>query len=116
MSLRQSGILRRQSLVDIDAVPGRLARVQVAIGKPVIVRKYRIGLLRVPHVLLDTEVVHAQIEVERCGHADGTEVCRSMATGPHVIQQTHINGTVTIERRPGVYERVNIRRIRPYRS
>ena len=27
----------------------------------------------------------------------------------------HVNGTVTICRRPGILERVNIRRIRPYR-
>ena len=36
------------------------------------------------------------------------------AVGPFVIQQVHVNGTVTIKRSPNVYERINIRRLRPY--
>ena len=36
-------------------------------------------------------------------------------TGPYVIEQVHVNGTVTIELRPGITERINIRRIEPYR-
>ena len=35
---------------------------------------------------------------------------------PFRIHQVHVNGTVTLERAPQVYERVNIRRIRPYRE
>jgi len=37
-------------------------------------------------------------------------------TGPYTILQTHVNGTVTIELRPGISERSNIRRIIPYRE
>jgi len=37
------------------------------------------------------------------------------ATGPYRIEQVHINGTVTIRRNARVTERINIRRIRPYR-
>jgi putative ribosome biogenesis GTPase RsgA len=36
------------------------------------------------------------------------------ATGPFVITQVHVNGTVTIQRRPNVFERISIRRIKPY--
>ena len=36
------------------------------------------------------------------------------AIGPFTIAQVHVNGTVTIERQDNVYERVNIRRVRPY--
>jgi len=36
------------------------------------------------------------------------------ATGPFVVVQSHVNGTVTIQRTPNVFERINIRRIRPY--
>ena len=36
------------------------------------------------------------------------------ATGPFVVQQAHTNGTVTIIRGPGVFERVNVRRLKPY--
>ena len=38
------------------------------------------------------------------------------ATGPFRVTRVHTNGTVTIERTPNVYERINIRRVRPYRS
>jgi hypothetical protein len=34
--------------------------------------------------------------------------------GPFVIQQVHVNGTVTIIDTPNVFERVNIHRICPY--
>jgi hypothetical protein len=37
------------------------------------------------------------------------------AIGPFVIQQVHVNGTLTILRANDVYERINIRRVRPYR-
>ena len=38
------------------------------------------------------------------------------ATGPYSVVETHVNGTVTIQRAPGVLERINIRRVRPYRE
>jgi hypothetical protein len=38
------------------------------------------------------------------------------AIGPFTIHQVHVNGTVTIQRTPYVRERINIRRIRPYRA
>ena len=37
------------------------------------------------------------------------------ATGLFTIELVHTNGTVTIRRGPYVTERINIRRIRPYR-
>ena len=36
-------------------------------------------------------------------------------TGPYTITRVHVNGNVTIQLRPGVTERINIRRILPYR-
>jgi len=36
--------------------------------------------------------------------------------GPYLITQVHTNGNVTIELRPGVTERINIRRVEPYRE
>lgn len=36
--------------------------------------------------------------------------------GPYVIQSVHVNGTVTIVLRAGVTERINIRRVIPYRE
>ena len=37
------------------------------------------------------------------------------AEGPFRVAQVHVNGTITIDRAPNVQERINIRRIRPYR-
>ena len=37
------------------------------------------------------------------------------AIGPFTVHQVHTNGTITIMRTPGVYERINVRRVKPYR-
>ena len=37
-----------------------------------------------------------------------------MYQGPFLITRVHTNGTVTIQRKPRVFQRVNIRRIKPY--
>ena len=34
--------------------------------------------------------------------------------GPYLITEVHVNGTLTIRKRPNVLERVNIRRVKPY--
>ena len=36
--------------------------------------------------------------------------------GPFTVAQVQVNRTVTMERAPGVHERINIRRIRPHRG
>jgi hypothetical protein len=38
------------------------------------------------------------------------------AVGPYPVTQVHTNGTLSIELSPGVIERVNIRRLKPYRQ
>jgi hypothetical protein len=37
-------------------------------------------------------------------------------SGPYKIMQTHVNGTVTIELKPGISERINICRVIPYKE
>ena len=37
-------------------------------------------------------------------------------SGPYKIKKMHYNGTVTMELPPGVSERINIRRVIPYRE
>ncbi len=37
-------------------------------------------------------------------------------SGPYKTVQVHVNGTVTIQLRPGLTERINIRRIIPYKQ
>jgi len=36
--------------------------------------------------------------------------------GPYRIDKIHTNGTITIERHPHTLERINIKRVRPYRQ
>ena len=47
--------------------------------------------------------------------ADNPGKLDKRAHGPYVVQQVHTNGTFTILCNAGVYERINIRRIKPYR-
>ena len=35
-------------------------------------------------------------------------------SGPYTIERVHVNGTLSIELRPGVTERINIRRVIPF--
>ncbi len=37
-------------------------------------------------------------------------------SGPYRVLQTHVNGTLTIELRPGISERLNIRRVILYKE
>jgi hypothetical protein len=37
-------------------------------------------------------------------------------SGPYRVLKTHVNGTLTIELRPGISERLNIRRVIPYKD
>jgi hypothetical protein len=37
-------------------------------------------------------------------------------SGPYRVLQTHVNGTLTIELQPGISERLNIRRVIPYKE
>jgi len=47
--------------------------------------------------------------------ADQVDKLQNRGHGPYNITQVHTNGTVTIQRTPHVRERINIRRIKPYR-
>ena len=38
------------------------------------------------------------------------------AEGPYQIAQVHVNGTLTIDRGNQVFDRINIRRLKPYRA
>ena len=39
-----------------------------------------------------------------------------IAEGPFTVAQVHTNGNVTLQLSPHVTERINIRRVRPYRT
>src|SRR5215467_4887413 len=63
------GELRRQILVDFNPQPRLVSWMHPSVLKVVGMEKDFVGLRSVPHVLLDTEVVHAQIEMQGGGHA-----------------------------------------------
>jgi hypothetical protein len=48
--------------------------------------------------------------------ASNPDKMQAKAIGPFPIARVHANGTVTIRRSPQVVERINIRRLKPYRS
>ena len=37
-------------------------------------------------------------------------------TGPYKVKRVHVNGTLTMTLRPGITERINIRRVIPYKE
>jgi hypothetical protein len=74
--------------------------------------------------LIDQRLLSANTKRFSYDYAIGDEVLKliyqpdkleARATGPFPITRVHTNGTVTIETSPGVVERINIRRIKPYR-
>ncbi len=57
-----------------------------AVPERVLVRKHLVGLVGVRHVLLDAEVVDAQVEVQRRGHAHRAQIGGAMAARAHLVQ------------------------------
>ena len=48
-------------------------------------RKHFVGLRRVAHVLLDAEIVHADVEMQSGAHADGAEIGGAVGAGSNLI-------------------------------
>src|SRR5260370_3293818 len=80
------GGFERQSFIKIDAETRCIARVHQALGKSVEMREYAVGFLRVPHEFLNTEIVNAQIKMQRGGHAHGAHIYGAVAPGADLIQ------------------------------
>jgi hypothetical protein len=74
--------------------------------------------------LIDKRLIEANAKRFAYDYAVGEKVLRlayhpdkldPRAVGPYTITQVHANGTLTIEISPCVVERINIRRVKPYR-
>ena len=74
--------------------------------------------------IIDKTLLSANTKRFSYDYAVGDEVLRLVyrpdkleprAVGPYTITQVHTNGTLSIELSPGVVERINIRRVKPYR-
>ena len=63
------------------------------------------------HHNFDSIVGNYVFEILKMGLSDSKLGLKTR--GPYRIEQVHANGTFTIHRRPGVIDRVNIRRLRP---
>ena len=57
--------------------------------------------------------VQGQKVLKKYPKPDKLGLCKE---GPYLIIQVHTNGSVTIELRPGVTERLSSRRVEPYRE
>jgi transposase InsO family protein len=74
--------------------------------------------------LIDKRLIEANTKRFAYDYSIGDEVLRlvyqpdkleARAIGPYTITRVHSNGTLSIEVSPGVIERVNLRRVKPYR-
>ena len=73
---------------------------------------------------INEDLRHANLKRHQYDYAPGQKVLKKVhnptklgvrTDGPFTVERVHVNGTLTIELRPGVSERINIRRLIPYR-
>lgn len=57
-----------------------------SVREAVVMWKNRIGFRRVPHVFLDAEVGHRNVEVQRRAHANGRQIGCPVRAGAHLIK------------------------------
>src|SRR3546814_20651115 len=87
---------------DLNAVARRLARDQIAVVEPVIVREHLVGLGRVAHIFLDAEIGHPGIEMERRAHAQDR---KSVVKGKRVSVSVDIGGRRFINKKTKIQAR-----------
>src|SRR4051794_40534062 len=79
-------VLRGGLLVDVDTEAGFFGGVHQAVREAVGVREDGVGGLRVGHVLLDAEVRHRDVQVQRGGQAHRGHVRGAVRAGAHLVQ------------------------------
>ena len=82
-----NGVAREIETALRDFEPRLVAGIESAVCERVRVRKHAIGLVAVAHVLLNAEVVHAEVKVQSGGHANRAEIGRAVVNfdGPLVF-------------------------------
>src|SRR5438477_3266996 len=68
-------------------------------------RKDLISFARVRHVLLDSEIVHRNIEVQRGCHCDWGQVRRAMTACPHMINLSKSRGLLEVRQASAMHDR-----------
>src|ERR1051325_11685403 len=74
---------RGERFIDLYPQTGRIARLESAVGESITMREHPIGIVGMAHVLLDSEVVNADIEVEGGGHAHRAQVGGAVRARAH---------------------------------
>ena len=107
----------------LGSAPGSLAFAQdMFLNVPLVADWQTIARKREPHV--NENLRRANQKRRQYDYAAGEQVPKKVhnpnslgvrTNGPYTSQCVHVNGTRTIVLRPGVTERINIRRIVPYR-
>src|SRR5207249_7145171 len=94
-----------KGLIDVDAVSRCFSRMQVSVLERIRVRKYGVGFGRVPHVLLDTEIVYPEIKMQGCPHANGRKIRGAMRAGAHVVELGELRDAAQVGDATGVHHR-----------
>ena len=75
--------------------------------------------------LIDESLRRANMKRRSCDYQVGQQVLQIVhdpnklqerAIGPYTVERVHCNGTLTIRRSAHVTERINIRRLRPFKQ
>ena len=115
--------MRTTVATTLGSAPGSLAFARdMFLNVPLIADWQFIARLREHHV---NENLHqANRKRYQFDYAPGQQVLKKVhdptklgvrTDGPYTIERVHVNGNLTIILRPGVTERINIRRVLPYR-
>ena len=115
--------MRTTVATTLDSAPGSLAFARdMFLNVPLVADWQTIARKREQHV--NENLRRANLKRRQYDYAAGEQVLKKVhnptslgvrTNGPYTIERVHINGTLTIRLRPGVTERINIRRIMPYR-
>ena len=115
--------MRTTIATTIGSTPGALAFSRdMFLNVPLIADWQTIARRREHHV--NENLRRANARRRHYDYAEGQQVLKKVhdptklgvrTSGPFVIKRVHVNGTLTIQLRDGVTERINIRRLLPYR-
>src|SRR5580704_9334635 len=78
-------IFSRQLFIVVHAQPRSVSGMQKSILEEISMGKYFVSLRRMPHVLLDSEIIHRDVEVQRSRHRHRRKIGSSVAAGAHMI-------------------------------
>ncbi len=115
--------MRTTVATTLGSAPGALAFARdMFLNVPLIADWQSIARLREHHV--NENLCRANRKHYQFDYAPGQQVLKKVhdptklgvrTDGPYTIERVHVNGNLTIILRPGVTERINIRRVLPYR-